>query len=335
MKHNSNIDSIARSHAVYQTTDSLRLHAGERDWQYSDSIWKSFINRLSEQDIRLYPNVDRARQKLSSFLNTSIDNLTIAEGSDRILKNIFECFALPGTRVLSVSPSFPMYKIYSQLYGADYYEVPYVDHTFPYAEFCNSINETVNLVVISNPCSPVGDQLSFEQIAEVHRLCKMHDCLLVVDEAYMEFSHGKSAASLIEFGNIIVVSTFSKAQGSAGIRLGYGLSDRYIAGLLSSVRAMNELSAPAIVWMETLIDNYDEVVKYVNNVKKNRQILEQWLSSKSLEYIPSNTNFLNIQLDNPLPDVVVKRSPLFDDVVWTRVCVPGNDMHFQKLINAL
>jgi histidinol-phosphate/aromatic aminotransferase/cobyric acid decarboxylase-like protein len=98
---------------------------------------------------------------------------------------------------------------------------------------------------------------------------------------------------------------------------------------------MNELSAPAIVWMETLIDNYDEVVKYVDNVKKNRQILEQWLSSKSLEYIPSNTNFLNIQLDNPLPDIVVKRSTLFDEVVWTRVCVPGNDVHFQKLINAL
>lgn len=335
MKHNLNIDQIVRQSSPYQSTEVLRLHAGERDWKYSPKLWNTFISRLGEQDIRLYPNIDRAIQKLSSFLNVATDRLTIAEGSDRILKNIFECFAVSGTQVLSVSPAFPMYKIYSQLYNTEYIDIPYDIPKFPYDTFCSKITPSVNLVIISNPCSPIGDQLTFDQLIEIHNLCKINDCLLVVDEAYIDFANGDSADTLVNQGNIIIVRTFSKAQGSAGIRLGYSISNEYIANILNSVSAMNALSTPAIVWMETLIDNYTEVVDYVERVKFHRQLLEEFLALRNIVYIPSNTNSINMLKDISLPNIIVKTANLFDDTLWTRVCIPGDTDNMKMLMTTL
>ena len=327
------IAATYRAPSIYQPTDRLRLHASERDTPFSTTMWSSFVNRLQEHDIRYYPDSSTAIAELATFQALPPECITVAEGSDRILKNIFECFAVNG--VLSTTPAFPMYEVYSNMYGATYHQVRYVEQRFPFAEFSSMISTSTNLVIISNPCSPVGDSLDSNQISYLQNLCIANSALLVIDEAYIDFSELTSAIKLISRGNLIVVRTFSKGLGSAGVRIGYSISDPKITAILRSVKAMNDISSIAVIWMKTLLDHYHEVSEYVLAVKQNRMKLELELTANNIEYIPSQTNFVNMTLAHELPGIITKRASLFDDRIWTRVSIPGSERNLVALISSL
>ena len=105
MKANKNILTVNRTKSKYSPIDQLRLHASERDLEFDPQLWNYFTDSLCQEDLRFYPNVDRAYDILSQTININKENLTIAEGSDRILKNIFECFRISlgiGLRYLDI-----------------------------------------------------------------------------------------------------------------------------------------------------------------------------------------------------------------------------------------
>jgi histidinol-phosphate aminotransferase len=226
-----------------------------------------------------------------------------------------------------------MYKIYAQSQGAVFVGIDYETDKFPFDQFIKSIDEHTSLVIISNPSSPVGDTLTIEQLIEVADRCKHYGCVLAVDEAYIEFSDVKSAVSLVDKYNLIVIRTFSKAHGAAGIRIGYAVSNLAIKNCLNKVASMNELSGLSVKWLEAMFF-YDDTVKYVNLVKQHRKSLIDTLIKCNVKYIDSYTNYINIQGNIKLDGILSKTATMpWDSLEYTRVSIPADETNFMKLIS--
>jgi histidinol-phosphate aminotransferase len=333
IKFNNVLYKVNRVRSRYASTDLLRLHASERDLAFDQQLWDCFVSSLTQEDIRYYPNVDKAYDIVAQMTGINKECLSLAEGSDRILTNIFQCFALRGFNVVSTNPCFPMYKIYAQLQGSTFVGVDYKTDKFPFNEFVESIDEQASLVIISNPSSPVGDTLTIEQLTKIADRCKHYGCILAVDEAYIEFSDVESAVSLIDEYNLIVIRTFSKAHGAAGTRIGYSVSNLAIKNCLNKVASMNELSGLSVKWLEAMF-SYDDTVKYVGLVKQHRLSLIDTLIKCNVKYIDSQTNYVNIQGNIKLDGILSKTATMpWDGLEYTRVSVPADETNFMKLIS--
>ena len=325
-KINAHILHVSRVTPPYSESTKIRLHASERDDPYSKEVWDDYISRISPKDIMYYPNIDDAYNILEKFTGISKSNLTLYDGSSNGIRNIFSVFVQPDSKVISTNPSFPMYKIYAELSQAEYVGVEYTDDCFPEEQFISAIDETTSVVIISNPSSPIGDTIENDAMKSIIDKCSYYGALLVIDEAYIEFSNAMSYAHYAtKHDNVIVLRTFSKACGSAGARIGYSVSTEQHCDLLNRVRSMNEISSMSIKWMETLCDHKDSIDSYVSAVKQHREMLQFQYNVHGRSVICSQTNFIHVS-GLILPDEYVYKvcKMPWSDVEYTRISIPAN-----------
>jgi histidinol-phosphate aminotransferase len=325
-KINHALDSVHRTPLSYQSTEKIRLHASERDKNFSNLIWSKFIQSLSDTDVRYYPNIVHGYNVLEKI--AGIDNrfLTLCDGSDTCLRNIFLTFGPLGTEVVTTLPSFPMYEIYANMFGCKPVLVSYNDARFPFEKFINAITDNTSIVILSNPSSPVGDTLTQQQIKQLLSRCKKANALLAIDEAYIEFSNTETSAyTAINDDNLIVIRTLSKAFGSAGVRVGYVISSKYNKQLLHKVKANNEISSFAIKWLETLAEHLTEIKTYIANVKDNRDDLILHLQTHKIDVLPSQTNFIHVKYVGEYENIVTKKCNLpWSSDYYHRISIPGS-----------
>lgn len=337
LKVNPAIANINRIRSPYSTTNSVRLHASERDVPFSSDMWAHFMSNINDSDVRYYPNCDRAKKLLSSYTGIPSTFLTIFDGSDRALRDIFQVFAQPGNDVVTVDPAFPMYKVYAEMYGLNYNAVAYNTPVVPLERLLAAINDNTGIVVLSNPCSPVGDTLSLNDIMALTIVCTRHNALLLIDEAYIEFSRTDSSVlNAITHDNIIVIRTLSKAAGSAGVRIGYAVCTEDNTRLLQQVSSMNEVSSFAVAWLDTLLKFDKEVSQYIRQVVNNRRELKNLCYTLKLNFLPSETNFMHIQGLDLGHEFVTKQCVFpWSDNVYTRFSIPANSRSQSVIVDKI
>ncbi len=173
-----------------------------------------------------YPSWTAAalREKIASKYGYSPEQVICGAGETEIIPWIVRAFAAKGDKVLMFVPAFPIYHMVAEAEG----RVPvYVhmgdDMDFKWDQYLAAITPDVRIVFLTNPHSPTGRLLPLDRIREVCRKAK--DQLVVLDEAYIHFSRTNGGMDLLkEFGNLIVLRTFSKAFGLAGLRVGFGIA---------------------------------------------------------------------------------------------------------------
>lgn len=310
--HNKNLDNVVRKTRSYSSTDKPRLHASERDVPISPVVWNRFISEITEETIRYYPNTDKAYNKISEYLTIPISNITLYEGSDRGLRDVFMAYALPNTKVLTTNYHFPMYQIYADIYGC---ELILADEK----NIAANITNEISLVVISNPSSPTGILFDKCSIRAIIDKCKTCNCMLLLDEAYIEFADTDETLVNEIHDSCIVLRTFSKAWGSAGVRIGYTVASTESTLLLKKVASMNCLSSLAVAWLNAILDNIDDTKHYIVSVKRNREKLEESLKKAGIDYIASQTNFMHI--DHEFESVTSRRC-IIHGKEYTRISIP-------------
>ena len=333
VKHNTHIDRIERKQTPYNTVDKLRLHASERDTKFSYNMFKYYTELLTDDVIRYYPNQDRAYDLLEQFTQVDKEYTVLYDGSDRAIRNIFQVYVTPNSRVVTTDPSFPMYSVYADMYQAELYAAKYVTTDFPFVDVLTAIDSNTNLVILSNPSSPIGTVVSHEQLLCLLASCKQHNCILAVDEAYIEFSNAVSLAGLAQtHPNLIVIRTLSKAVGSAGVRIGYTVSDESNRELLYKLRNMNDITGLGIAWLATLVKFKHEITAYVDNVIENRNNLIAKLREHNILCLPSETNFIHakISIENCSYKVC---NILGQECV--RISIPGDKNNYKQLMERI
>lgn len=283
--------------------DTLRLHSSERNTKWG-KLFNEYKKSLTDEDIRFYPNTDELNPLLSEFYGYS--NFLMGLGSDRCIKYFFEANTKPhwlfGKRTLIISnPSFPMYGVYSQMFGTKLKIIDYNIIKFPIDKFIKNIHSN-SIVIISNPSSPIGDIIERGDIIRILE----KGVPTLIDEAYIEFSNQKSCIDLIDtYSNLYVTRTFSKAYGSAGTRFGTIFSQESNVEKMNQYRDMYEISGLTLKWVKQICDNKVIADRYIDEVKKTRKKLLISLYNKGIKFIPSQSNWFHIN-ESDLPKLPQK-----------------------------
>ena len=200
--------------------------------------------------------------------------------------------------------------------------------SYNYFEFFKKIKKVrPKLIAIANPNQPIEVMLTLKQINAVCKLAEKIGSLVIIDEAYYHFNNVTAQPLINKFKNLIVVRTFSKAFGLAGMRIGYTISNKKNIGLMLSIKPIYEINAFNMKLVRLLIKNIKVMKDYVQEVHKVRLQLKKFLKSKNIEMIGKYSNTVLFKLESKKKiDKVIKY--LFKNKFIVRPMTIDNDNRF-------
>ena len=300
------------------------LNTNENPFPLSPQLAKAIAARVEgvARDLNRYPDRDatKLRSGLAAFINAlsatrfTEENIWAANGSNEIIQSLFLAFGERGA--IGFTPSYSMHPLIARVTGCNWVDGRRrEDFSLDIDRAQKEILQNKpSLTFITTPNNPTGSSVT---ISEIEQLAKTVPGLLVVDEAYAEFSDEISAVTLIEkYPNVVVIRTMSKAFSFAGVRLGYLVADKSVIDALYLIRLPYHLSAIPQAAAEVALEYKDELLGNVATLVKNRQWVESELVNLGLSVIPSKANFLLFSgFDIPAPTLW---KSLLDDGVLIR-----------------
>lgn len=249
----------------------------------------------------IYPDPQNGalREALADFTGAPAANILSGQGADELLDYLCRLFLSPGDAVVNTPPTFGMYSFDAKLQGADVIDVPRrADYSMDVPGVAAAVQARaggrdgpVKLVFATSPNNPSGNWLADEDVRALLEL----PVIVVLDEAYVEFAdHTGRAAWVTEYDNLVVLRTFSKAAGIAGLRLGYGLFPAWLMEVLWKYKQPYNVNVAAIVAGLASLEHRDEISAVVEWLKEGRTRLYQVLSAfEFLAPVPgSQANFV-------------------------------------------
>jgi histidinol-phosphate aminotransferase len=247
--------------------------------------------------LHLYPdgNAFYIKQRLAKKLEMDTANLILGNGSNEIIEFVGHALMGPGVDVVVSQYCFAIYPIIARLFGANPIIVPAKNYGHDLPAMLSAITPNTKVVFVANPNNPTGTLASREDVLrmvnEVPR-----DVLLVMDEAYIEFlEEPADLLPLIRRGekpNLLIMRTFSKIFGLAGLRLGYGIAQPELIAALEKIRQPFNINSIAQAGALAALDDLEHVNRTRANNEKGLEFLADGLKKLKLEVVPSFANFI-------------------------------------------
>jgi histidinol-phosphate aminotransferase len=295
---------IKKLHLNSDRKDKIKLDLNENLMGCSLKVIEA-LKKVTCDDISVYPEYDTFMDKLSSYLEVGKNNLMITNGADEALRVILDTYLDKNDEIIIPNPTFYIFESHSEIIGAKKNLVDYnEDLSFPVDGILEKINANTKMITIVNPNNPTGTIVYRNDIVRI--LEKAKNAIVLVDEAYFQFSN-KSCKDLINsYSNLIVVQTFSKGFGLAGVRLGYIISNENVIQNLKKIVLPYGVNGLSIVAGSAALDDLEFVDHYVNLVRDNRSYLLAELDKIGVRTYQSDANFIVANFGENL-DTVFKK----------------------------
>ena len=277
------------------------MERNERVEDFTNQELKKLFSSITSFDLRTYPDTDEVYKNLSSWLKVKTNNVLIAEGADGGLLRIFNVFINGGDRVLALEPSFAMYPVYCQMFSAKYYPLKLkLDSKFNYFKILKEkiIKIKPKIISLANPNQPLEAMLSLKEIKAILNLSKKYNSLVVIDEAYAHFNKVNSIPLIKKFKNLVVVRTFSKSFGLAGMRIGYSVANEKLIGYMKSIKPIYEINGINIKIVNYFLKNIHIMRKHVDQIEKSRKFFKNFLNKYNIEMIGKYSNTVLFRLNS-------------------------------------
>lgn len=239
------------------------------------------------------------RQDLSKKLKVSPENLIFGNGSDEIIDIIIKTFCREDEEILTSEVSFLEYKIIAQQNGRLTRTVPLMDFKYDLSALKKNIGPKTRVIFIANPNNPTGSYVSKKEV-EGFLLNLPENILVVFDEAYFEFVDQNDFPDVIKYiekgKNVMLLRTFSKIYGLAGLRIGYGIAKKEFIQYLERCRQPFNVNLLAQEAAQAALSDATFVKKSKKIAAEGKEYLYQSLEKMGIEYIPSATNFILLNL---------------------------------------
>ena len=247
-----------------------------------------------------YPDPRQAELKslISRIKGIPVKNMFIGNGSDEAIDLCFRVFCEPGVdNAVSIAPTYGMYKVAADINNVQMRQVPLgEDFSLPVEELLGACDDNTKLMFVCSPNNPTGNAFPVDQIL---KLAEAFDGMLVVDEAYIDFSSQPSLTGyLAEFPNLIVLQTLSKAYGMAALRLGLAFADQRTMAMFANVKYPDNVSLASMEKAMSLLRR--DVSQEVALLNSERVRLAEALADlpRVRKVWPSDANFLLVEVDN-------------------------------------
>ena len=285
-------------------SNAYKLASNENPLGCSERAREALQKAVSS--IELYPDANAyyLKQRLAEKLGVGENQITIGNGSNDVLDLIARTF-LDGSRAAVFSQySFMVYSMVTQACGARGQVAPALpfDSDQPFGHDLDAmlglIDDSTKVVFVANPNNPTGTWADRESLKRfVEKIPE--DIAVVIDEAYFEYvdlpEYPDALTWLAEHPNLIVTRTFSKIYGLAGLRLGYAISSPELCDLFNRVRQPFNGNSLALAAALAALDDDAFVERSRETNKQGLQVLQEWLSARAVDYIPSVGNFVTVR----------------------------------------
>jgi 1L-myo-inositol 1-phosphate cytidylyltransferase len=274
--------------------DMVRLMSNESPYTPSPRVIAAVVQAVTRGNF--YPGGSRElRQKLAQREGFESSHVLLGSGSTELIDVIIRTFVGPGEEVLLSVPTFSMYEARTRIVGGIPVLVPMRDEQdHDLTGMIGAVTERTKLIFLCTPNNPTGNKISEESLRRILRL----GIPTVIDEAYVELGDGETYSRIVhEYANAIVLRTFSKAYGLAGLRLGYLFARPTVVSLFERVKVPWSISGLTIAAASAALDDSLEFESRVNELQHSRAILVDGLSKiRGVTAIPSEGNFVLVDV---------------------------------------
>lgn len=246
-----------------------------------------------------YPegNAPALREAVASHMAMPPDTLVFGNGSDEVLHLLAQSFLTPGDEVVQGHPSFAMYELYVSQINAVSIKVPLANYTHDLDAMADAVTPRTKMILVANPNNPTGTLVTQSQINAFLARVPEH-VIVVFDEAYHEFSQHPDTPDvrpLILAGrNVVLLRTFSKAYGLAGLRVGYGIARPEIAEVLNRVRSPFNVNLIAQAAATAALGDHAHLQRTITLNSEGRAYFYAAFQHLNLDFIPSQANFVMV-----------------------------------------
>ncbi|UCM87352.1 histidinol-phosphate transaminase [Streptomyces marincola] len=288
----------------------VRLNTNENPYPAPDALVRRIAERVAEaaRDLNRYPDRDavRLRAELAGYLSRTTghpvapEEVWAANGSNEVLQQLLQAFGGPGRRALGFDPTYSMHSLIARGTGTGWVPGPRTEEfgIDPEAAVAAVHEHRPDIVFVCSPNNPTGTAVDPGTVLALHDAAQRaapgpRGALVIVDEAYAEFSHRPSLLPLTEGRPLLVISrTMSKAFGAAGLRLGYLAADRAVVDAVQLVRLPYHLSTVTQATALAALEHADTLLGYVEELKAERDRIVAELRALGCEVTESDANFV-------------------------------------------
>lgn len=321
----------------------IKLNTNENPYGPSPMV-KTAIAEANNDDLRKYPDpsANELKREIANYYSLAADQVFVGNSSDEVLAHTFRALLDQDLPLLFPDITYSFYPVYCQLFGINFQQVPLAD------------NFTINIedyrmdnggIIFANPNAPTGLALSADQIAEL--LHHNTNSVVVVDEAYADFSECSAVSMIEQFPNLLVAQTLSKSRCLAGLRVGFALGDKELIEALERVKNSFHpytLDTLALAGARAAFADKEYFDQTINNVIATREWCSKELNELGFEVVPSSANFVFVThplvpaatLFNKLREhnIVIRYFDLPRINNHIRITI-GTDQEMTSLLNAL
>ena len=283
--------------ALIDRSKYLRLDKNERVINFEKKFLNFLKKKLNSYFISAYPETTKIKRLISKKIGVNHKNIFISAGSDMSLKTCFELYTKNYDRVIVLDPTFGMVNVYCGIYNLRQIKINYDKNLMlNYKKLFKNISKKVSLIILANPNSPTGTIIDRTIMLEILKRTKKLKIPIVIDEAYAGFYKASYIKYINKFKNLIIIRTFSKSFGLAGLRAGYAVGSAQNIKLMNKFRPMYEINSISCLAIEFLLNNISLVKKNIEQVEKSKKFLIKELTKLNINFINTNANFFHIEL---------------------------------------
>ncbi len=282
--------------------DCLKLDANENPYGMHPRVRDALQAALAEPNFgSIYPDPNQTvlREALSRYTGVDPAMIVAGAGADELLDLSLRALLSPGSSIMTCPPTFGMYPFLADLNELNLIEIPRRDgFALPAAELLESASQAAadTIVILTSPNNPSGELVS----SDLLRKLLASGVTVILDEAYIEFAGLEASASLLltEFPRLVIMRTFSKWAGIAGLRLGYALACADLITDLIKVKQPYNINQAAEVAGVAAINAAGEIGEQIDAIRQTRDALyDALLSTDGLSPLPSESNFILVGVD--------------------------------------
>ena len=294
------IDNIYRlSTSSNSRLDQIRLDKNERADAHLSFFFNKLKDNITSDLISAYPEFDKIYKKLSKKLKVNANNIVFTAGSDQAIKNTFELFYKKNKEVITIDPTFAMVDIYCKIFRTKQIKIGYDNNLkLRLKDIYGAINKNTSLVILANPNSPTGTVITKRDLIKIIKKAKKYNAKVLLDEAYHEFSTYNFSSKIKDYNNLIIIRTFSKIFGLAGLRAGYVLSNKEIIKKYFAIKPMYEINSIAVKALELILSNQKFINVYLKEMREGEEYAKIFCKKNNFKFIKCHANFFHIYFNH-------------------------------------
>lgn len=302
-----NIKNTERVYPRQGRGEFYRYDMNENPEGLPKSFVEEVLREVTPEFLAVYPEPDKFLDKYARFVGMGLkaENCLTTNGSDMAIRYLFETFGEKGKKVVTVTPSFEMYRVNCSILGLKHVPVSYEkDLTIDIGKIVDAIDEDTRIVVLINPNNPVGNVYTEAELQTVIDKAEAVGAIVIVDEAYHYFYDKTFINYAVERENVVVLRTFSKLMSLAACRLGIIISSPEIIHYVKNSRLTFDVNSFALLFAERLLEHPEIVEELIRIEQDGKKYTLEVLQEKDYWCRDCTGNYIFVKPKHDVNEVV-------------------------------